>query len=143
MEKTTEKSEVLDKAENEVLRDLMTKRLEAQESVKKLQESLSKEEYFSKVYPKGMEAKVSGQFLQDLHQFLSLQEQYTYKVEEILGQAMGVLSASVIDNCLVAESLLNLHKSVVDEGLTITKEEQDAIDAKADIKPISTGKKKG
>lgn len=132
----------LEQAEKEVVQTILSKRIEMQTEIRKLQEDLKEKGYFDQVYPEGRKVEVDATFLNQINQFLGFQEDYVYKLEELTGQTMALLNASLVDNCILTSSLLEIHKKSVDDGLTISKEEHEKNVAKENIQKIDVGAKK-
>lgn len=132
----------LEQAEKEVVQTILQKRVEMQGQVREVQNAMKEKGYFDHVYPEGMKVEVDAVFLNQINRFLGFQEDYVYKLEELTGQVMAILNASLVDNCILTTSLMDVHKKAVDDGLTVTKEEHEKAEAKKKVQKINVGSKK-
>lgn len=140
--KAGEKPESLNQAEKEVVQTILQKRIELGGKLRELQEKMAKDGYFDQVYPEGMKVEVDATFLNQVNRFLGFQEDYASKLEELTGQIMAILNATLVDNYILATSLMDIHKTAVDDGKTISQEEYQKAQAKKDVQKIDTGSDK-
>lgn len=137
--------------EKEVRNEEQLKALMTEESEKIMKEyddlfeELEKGDYFTKSYADDSVVMVPGKLFMSFVNFVNSQLQTLYSVQKSNQVLLNTGDAMITNVSQMTVQLMKQHKANVDNGVTITKEEMDALDAKKKVvevvKPVTKKKK--